>query len=83
MEVAEKIGGRIADLQGLKGRMRSWLSKDEERGIFKMDRAAFTEATLFDLEMKYIFERNARKSGREAERFYHHPDRPGAGAGNP
>lgn len=58
MEVAEKIGGRIADLQGLKRRMRSWLDKDADRGIFRMDRAAFTEAGLFDLEMKYIFERN-------------------------
>ena len=58
MEDAENIGGKIADLQHLKTRMRSWLSKDEERGIFKMDRTAFTEAALFDLEMKYIFERN-------------------------
>lgn len=58
MELAEKIGGRIADLQGLKGRIRSWLKKDHERGIFKLDRAAFTEVALFDLEMKYIFERN-------------------------
>lgn len=58
MELAEKIGGRIADLQGLKGRMRAWLKKDHERGIFQLDRAAFTEAALFELEMKYIFERN-------------------------
>ena len=58
MELAEKIGGRIADLQGLKGRMRGWLKKDRERGIFQLDRAAFTEAALFELEMKYIFERN-------------------------
>jgi benzoate/toluate 1,2-dioxygenase alpha subunit len=58
MELSEKIGGRIADLQGLKGRMRSWLKKDHERGIFQLDRAAFTESALFELEMKYIFERN-------------------------
>ena len=58
MELADKLGGKIADLQGLKGRMRSWLKKDRERGIFKLDRAAFTEAALFELEMKYIFERN-------------------------
>ncbi|MBC7285738.1 MAG: benzoate 1,2-dioxygenase large subunit, partial [Hoeflea sp.] len=58
MDVAEQIAGRISDLQGLKARMRSWLVKDAARGIFKMDRAAFTEDALFDLEMKYIFERN-------------------------
>lgn len=58
MDVAEQIAGRISDLQGLKARMRSWLVKDAARGIFKMDRAAFTEEALFDLEMKYIFERN-------------------------
>jgi len=58
MELTEKIGGRIADLQGLKERMRAWLKKDHERGIFQLDRAAFTEAALFELEMKYIFERN-------------------------
>lgn len=67
MEVAEQIAGRMSDLQSLKARMRSWLVKDPDRGIFKMDRAAFTEEALFDLEMKYIFERNWVFLGHESQ----------------
>ncbi|MFD2400837.1 SRPBCC family protein [Novosphingobium soli] len=58
MEAAEKRVGRIADLQAIKRRLKSWLVKDQARGIFQIDRAAFTDAELFDIEMKYIFERN-------------------------
>lgn len=50
--------GRRADLNVLRARLQSWLVKDEEQGVFQIDRAAFTVDEIFDLEMKYFFERN-------------------------
>lgn len=58
MEAAEKRAGRIADLQALRVRMLSWLVKDQSRGIYQIDRAAFTDAEIYSLELKYVFERN-------------------------
>lgn len=46
------------DLESLRARIDAWLVKDEASGRFQIDRAAFTDADVFALEMKYIFERN-------------------------
>ena len=58
MNATEELVGRIADLQVLRGRLQSWLVKDQARGIYQVDRAAFTDPKIFDLELKYVFERN-------------------------
>lgn len=36
----------------------SWLVEDTSTGRFMLDRTVFTDPELFELEMKYIFERN-------------------------
>jgi len=58
MKATDEVVGRISNLQVLRGRLQSWLAKDKERGIFQVDRAAFTDAEMFELELKYVFERN-------------------------
>ncbi len=58
MEETKKRAGRIADLQALRQRMEGWLSKDQDQGIYQIDRAAFTDAEIFEIEIKHIFERN-------------------------
>ncbi|MDD4937390.1 MAG: Rieske 2Fe-2S domain-containing protein, partial [Acidiphilium sp.] len=58
MEVMEKRAGKLADLQALRGRLQSWLVKDPARGIYQIDRAAFTDAEIYEIEVKYFFERN-------------------------
>ena len=54
----EKRIGRIADLQALRNRLQSWLVKDPTLGIYQIDRAAFTDAEIYEIELKYFFERN-------------------------
>ena len=58
MNAKEQLVGRIANLQALRGRLQSWLAKDETRGVYQVDRAAFTDPEMFELEVKYVFERN-------------------------
>lgn len=48
----------LAKLDALKSKVQSWLSKDAEQGKYQIDREAFTDPAVFDLEMKHIFERN-------------------------
>lgn len=36
----------------------SYLTDDKEKGIYRASRKAFTDPDIFDLEMKYIFEKN-------------------------
>jgi len=38
--------------------LEAMLHEDREKHIYQLDRAAFTDQQLFDLEMKYIFEGN-------------------------
>src|SRR3546814_7936827 len=45
-------------LESLRSRIDAWLVKDEGSGRFQIDREAFTDADVFALELKYIFERN-------------------------
>ncbi|WP_255209800.1 hypothetical protein [Sphingobium xenophagum] len=52
MNAKERLVGRIANLQVLRGRLQSWLAKDETRGVYKVDRAAFTDPEIFELELK-------------------------------
>jgi len=35
-----------------------YLIDDKEKGIFRADRNVFTDPEIFELEMKYIFEKN-------------------------
>jgi benzoate/toluate 1,2-dioxygenase alpha subunit len=44
-----------------------WLVKQPETGRFAIDREVFTDPTLFELEMKYIFERNWVFLGHESQ----------------
>ena len=39
-------------------RLEAMLEEDPKNHIYRLDRAAFTDQQLFDLEMKYIFEGN-------------------------
>ena len=48
----------VAELESLRARIDAWLVKDEGSGRFQIDREAFTDADVFALELKYIFERN-------------------------
>jgi Phenylpropionate dioxygenase and related ring-hydroxylating dioxygenases, large terminal subunit len=36
----------------------SYLMDDKEHGIYRSDRKVFTDPEIFELEMKYIFEKN-------------------------
>jgi len=36
----------------------SYLIEDEEKGIYRADRRVFTDPEIYELEMKYIFEKN-------------------------
>ncbi|MDX9844838.1 MAG: benzoate 1,2-dioxygenase large subunit [Aquabacterium sp.] len=47
-----------ASLEGVKERLADMLVEDHEQQIYQLNRAAFTDAELFDLEMKHIFEGN-------------------------
>lgn len=58
MEAMEKRVGKLADLQALRDRLQSWLIKDQARGIYQIDRAAFTDAEIYEIEVKHFFERN-------------------------
>src|SRR3546814_1785488 len=51
-------GAAVAELESLRSRIDAWLVKDEGSGRFQIDREAFTDADVFALELKYIFERN-------------------------
>lgn len=60
-----------ASFSGSLGRIRqkldSWLIKDTDSGCYRLDREVFTEPELFELEMKYIFERNWVFIGHESQ----------------
>jgi benzoate/toluate 1,2-dioxygenase subunit alpha len=58
IEAVDSGAGRVADLRALRNRMRSWLVKNPAKGIYKMDRAAFTDATVYEIELRHFFERN-------------------------
>jgi benzoate/toluate 1,2-dioxygenase alpha subunit len=58
MVATERRAGRIADLQALRQRMQGWLIKDRDQGIYQIDRAVFTDAEIFEIEIKHVFERN-------------------------
>lgn len=47
-----------ASLEGVKERLADMLVEDHDQQIYQLNRAAFTDAELFDLEMKHIFEGN-------------------------
>lgn len=47
-----------AALQGVEQRLAGMLVEDKTQHIYKLNRAAFTDAELFDLEMEHIFEGN-------------------------
>lgn len=47
-----------ASLDGVSQRLAGMLVEDKDRHIYKLHRSAFTDAELFDLEMKHIFEGN-------------------------
>jgi benzoate/toluate 1,2-dioxygenase alpha subunit len=57
---AEKLGK-------IREGLDNWLVKDPESGHFKLDREVFTDADLFELEMKHIFERNWIFLGHESQ----------------
>lgn len=45
-------------LRAIAGSAPDWLRKDPVRGTFGIDRQVYTDADLFELEMRYIFEGN-------------------------
>lgn len=45
-------------LEGVEQRLAGLLVEDKDQHIYRLHRAAFTDADLFDLEMKHIFEGN-------------------------
>lgn len=45
-------------LERIRHGLDSWLVKDKDSGRIKIDREVFTDPEVFELEMKYIFERN-------------------------
>jgi benzoate/toluate 1,2-dioxygenase subunit alpha len=47
-----------ASLEGVEQRLAGMLVEDKDQHIYRLHRAAFTDAELFDLEMKHIFEGN-------------------------
>jgi benzoate/toluate 1,2-dioxygenase alpha subunit len=47
-----------ASLEGVKERLADMLVEDHDQQIYQLNRAAFTDAELFELEMKHIFEGN-------------------------
>ena len=47
-----------AALQGVEQRLAGMLVEDKTQHIYKLNRAAFTDAELFDLEMTHLFEGN-------------------------
>lgn len=46
------------DIQAKLERLDAMLEEDRDKHIYRLDRSAFTDEELFDLEMKYIFEGN-------------------------
>ena len=46
------------DIQNKLERLDAMLEEDREKHIYRLDRSAFTDEELFELEMKYIFEGN-------------------------
>ena len=57
----------LATLSNLKMRAESWLERDPARGKYRIDREAFTDPAIFELEMKYVFERNWIFLGHESQ----------------
>ncbi|MCU0906508.1 MAG: benzoate 1,2-dioxygenase large subunit, partial [Rhodobacteraceae bacterium] len=47
-----------ASLDAIEGRLDGIVQDDPENGIFRARRDMFTDAELFELEMKHIFEGN-------------------------
>ncbi|WP_445207665.1 benzoate 1,2-dioxygenase large subunit [Aquabacterium sp. G14] len=47
-----------ASLEGVKERLAGMLVEDHDQHVYQLNRAAFTDAELFELEMKHIFEGN-------------------------
>ena len=47
-----------AALDGVEHRLAGMLVEDKDQHVYKLNRAAFTDAELFDLEMAHIFEGN-------------------------
>ncbi len=52
------MNGRSGPLDRIRDGLDAWLLKDEASGRYRLDREVFTDPDLFELEMKYIFERN-------------------------
>ncbi|MCH8180098.1 MAG: benzoate 1,2-dioxygenase large subunit [Proteobacteria bacterium] len=47
-----------ASLEGVEQRLAGMLVEDKDQHVYRLHRSAFTDADLFDLEMKHIFEGN-------------------------
>ncbi|MDD3798611.1 MAG: SRPBCC family protein [Novosphingobium sp.] len=51
-------GHQFGPLDRIRTGLDAWLVKDAASGRYRLDREVFTDPDLFELEMKYIFERN-------------------------
>lgn len=58
LEETEKKAAKSYHLDRIERGLDEWLVKDQQAGVFSIDREVFTDAELFELEMKYIFEGN-------------------------
>ena len=47
-----------ASIEGVEQRLAGLLVEDKDQHVYRLHRSAFTDAELFDLEMKHIFEGN-------------------------
>ncbi len=59
MNNTQKTSNTVASsLDRIQKSLDNWVVKNEQSGLYKLDREVFTDQDLFTLEMKYIFERN-------------------------